>query len=47
MVMFKHKDWYVDALEKKGLTSTTDWKTFVKEKIGDLEKWIEDNRPQE
>ena len=47
MVMFKFKDWYLRALENNGLTHTTNWKTFVKEKIGDLEKWIEKNRPKE
>ncbi|PIB31347.1 hypothetical protein BFP77_01905 [Maribacter sp. 4U21] len=45
MVMFKYKDWYLQALEKEGLTHTTYWKVFVQEKIGDLEKWIEKNRP--
>jgi hypothetical protein len=28
------------------MTPTTNWETFVKEKIGNLEKWIEDNRPK-
>ncbi|MBD1259904.1 hypothetical protein HZY62_04840 [Maribacter polysiphoniae] len=46
MPMFKYKNWYLDALKKEGLTQTTNWKTFVKEKIGDLEKWIEENRPK-
>ncbi|WP_067032132.1 hypothetical protein [Allomuricauda sp. CP2A] len=47
MPMFKHKEWYIEALKKEGLNSTTNWKTFVKEKIGDLEQWIEKNRPKE
>lgn len=46
MPMFKYKDWYLKALEKEGLTITTNWKTFVKEEIGDLEQWIEKNRPK-
>ncbi len=45
MPMFKYKDWYLNALKKEGLTPYTYWRTFVKEKIGDLEKWIEENRP--
>jgi hypothetical protein len=45
MPMFTYKKWYLDALEKKGLTIFTHWKTFVKEEIGDLEKWIEEVRP--
>ncbi|MBO0324184.1 hypothetical protein J0X14_17880 [Muricauda sp. CAU 1633] len=47
MPMFRHKDWYLKALDNEGLTSTTNWKTFVNEKIGDLEQWIEKNRPKE
>lgn len=47
MPMFKHKDWYIKALEKLGMTHTTDWKTFVEKKIGNLEKWIEENRPKD
>jgi hypothetical protein len=45
MPMIKYKDWYLKALEEKGLTHTTHWKTFVKEEIGDLEQWIEEVRP--
>ena len=47
MPMFKYKDWYVKNLENLGLTHYTDWKVFVEEKIGDIEKWIEKNRPKE
>ncbi|NJB38198.1 hypothetical protein [Croceivirga sp. JEA036] len=47
MLILKYKDWYVDALKKEGLELTgRDWKSFVTEKIGDLEKWIEENRPK-
>ena len=46
MPMFGHKEWYLEALKRAGLTSTTDWKTFVKDKIDDLEQWIEENRPK-
>lgn len=45
MVMFGHPSWYVDKLNELGFTPTTDWKWFVKHKIGDLEKWIKDNKP--
>lgn len=40
MPMFKYKNWYLKALEREGLTNTTYWRTFVNEKIGDLETWI-------
>lgn len=46
MPMLKYKNWYLDALKKERLTSTTSWKQFVKEKIGNLGEWIEQNRPQ-
>lgn len=46
MSMFRHKDWYVEALKREGLKlNGMDWKTFVEEKIGNIEKWIEKNRP--
>ncbi len=47
MMMFGSPDWYKEKTKDLGLTVTTDWKTFLKEKIGDLEKWIEKNRPKE
>ena len=28
------------------MTDTTNWETFVNYKIGDLEQWIEENRPK-
>jgi len=28
------------------MTQTTNWEWFVENKIGDLEKWIEENRPK-
>lgn len=46
MIIFKHKDWYIKALEKEGFTHTKNWENFVKEKIGNLEKWIKQNRPK-
>lgn len=46
MPMFKYKDWYIEKLEEFGMTETTDWIEFVQNKIGNLEKWIEDNRPK-
>lgn len=42
---FETKEWYVNKIEDLGMTQTTDWKTFVKENIGNLEEWIEINRP--
>ncbi|MDC6363514.1 MULTISPECIES: hypothetical protein [Flavobacteriaceae] len=46
MPMFKFKDWYIEALKNKGFTSSTNWRTFVRERIGNLETWIEENRPK-
>jgi hypothetical protein len=46
IALFGPKDWYKNKLEKMGFTPTTNWKTFVATKIGDLEKWIEYNRPK-
>ncbi|MBL7472915.1 hypothetical protein [Robertkochia sediminum] len=45
MPMFKFKDWYLRALKEAGLTDTTEWNNFVREEIGDLQKWIGENRP--
>ncbi|MDY7395713.1 hypothetical protein UMM65_10700 [Aureibaculum sp. 2210JD6-5] len=47
MPMFKYKNWYISELEKLGMTHTTDWEEFVKNKIGDLEKWIKENKPKD
>ena len=44
MVWFKFNDWYVDGLKKEGLSESTDWNMFTK-KIGNLENWMEKNRP--
>lgn len=46
MPMFKYKDWYLKALEQRGLTSTTFFKTFVEEEIGDIGIFIESVRPK-
>lgn len=47
IAIFGNTDWYVKKIRLEGLTYTTDWKTFVKEKIGNLEDWIQKNRPTE
>ena len=47
MVMFGSQKWYVDKLWDMGMSHTTNWKWFVENKIGNLEKWIEENRPKE
>lgn len=44
--MFKYKDWYITKLEKLGMSHTTDWENFVKNKIGSIEKWIMENKPK-
>lgn len=46
MVMFTHPTWYIDKLNGLGLSPTTDWKWFVENKIGNLKKWINYNRPK-
>jgi hypothetical protein len=46
MPMFKYKDWYLKALEQRGLTNTTFFKTFVEEEIGDIGAFIEEHRPK-
>ncbi len=46
MPMFKYKDWYLNALEQRGLTSTTFFRTFVEEEIGDIGAFIEEHRPK-
>ena len=48
MMMFSGSDWYVKKTKSLGLTMTTNWEWFVENKIrdGDLEKWIEENRPK-
>lgn len=47
MVWFRYEDWYKNKIEELGMTQTTNWKDFVKNKIGDLEQWIEDNKPKD
>ncbi|MEW2922282.1 hypothetical protein AB1A65_12485 [Muricauda sp. ANG21] len=43
-----YKSWYMKKMDELGYVQfNTDWKTFVKEKIGNLEQWIEQNRPKE
>ena len=46
MPMFKYKNWYVKSLNNIGLTSTTNWNTFVTNKVGDIEEWIASIRPK-
>ncbi len=46
MPMFKFKDWYINKLNDLGLQKYNDWTKFVNEKVDNLEKWIEENRPK-
>jgi len=46
MVLFTSTDWYEQKLRELGLTYTTDWHFFLDNVIGDLEKWIKENRPK-
>ena len=47
IVYFNYEEWYIDELEKLGFNENSNWDTFIKENIGNLEKWIEENRPKE
>tara|TARA_R110000868_G_C10905294_1_gene764578 strand:+ start:398 stop:712 length:315 start_codon:yes stop_codon:yes gene_type:complete len=48
LVWFKFQDWYTTKLSKKGLTYySINWNEFINEKIGDLEQWIQHNKPKE
>jgi len=48
MVMFGYKKWYIEKLKDVGyIPNKTNWSEFVKENIGDLEKWIEENKPED
>jgi|GEM_PF-4678260 hypothetical protein len=43
----KYQNWYREGLENKGLNVyTIKWNEFINERIGDLEKWIEENKPK-
>ncbi len=44
MVIFESTKWYKTKLNALGLTHTTNWDWFIKNKIGNLEKWIDENR---
>lgn len=43
---FETKGWYVNKMRDLGMSPTRNWKMFVEEEIGDLEKWIMENRPE-
>lgn len=45
MVWFGYQSWYIEGLNRLGFERTRNWETFVREKIGDLEQWIEENKP--
>lgn len=46
MLWFKFQDWYTTKLSAKGLTYySVDWNKFINDKIGNLEQWIQDNKP--
>lgn len=48
MVWFGYEDWYINALKKEGYRKEKySWNDFVKTKIGDLEKWIDENKPKQ
>ena len=46
IVIFGSQNWYVEALKKNGLSQTINWENFVKNKIENLENWIEENKPK-
>lgn len=45
IVLFRYESWYIEALKREGYNDLVDWNWFIEEKIGDLKKWIEKNRP--
>lgn len=46
MVWFGFQEWYIEALKKEGYGKERIlWTDFVEKNIGNLEKWIEKNRP--
>lgn len=47
LIYFTRQKWFYQKLKSSGYDFMTDWKKFVEEKIGDLEKWIEENRPKD
>jgi len=47
MVWFGYQNWYIEALKNVGNGKEKIlWKDFVKNNIGNLEKWIEENKPK-
>tara|TARA_R100001377_G_C3142603_1_gene93263 strand:+ start:199 stop:648 length:450 start_codon:yes stop_codon:yes gene_type:complete len=47
LAWFKFEDWYINKLSEKGLNIyTMDWNKFLEDNIGDLEQWINHNRPK-
>lgn len=42
---FGYKEWYINSLAKADFQKAKNWKTFVSTNIGDLESWIQFNRP--
>lgn len=46
MVWFGYKKWYLERLVKESYESTMDWKWFIENKIGNIERWIEENKPE-
>lgn len=47
MVWFGYQDWYLKALKKEGFEKEkSSWNDFVKNNLGDLKKWIEENKPK-
>lgn len=46
LVWFSYQKWYLEKLKDLGYNESIDWNWFVKNKIGNLEQWIEENRPK-
>ncbi|MBD3862761.1 hypothetical protein [Olleya marilimosa] len=46
MVWFGYENWYIEALKKEGFEQEKIvWTNFIEKDIGDLQKWIEANKP--
>jgi hypothetical protein len=45
MIWFGYQEWYLEKLNILGVQYAKNWDEFINQKIGDLEKWINKNKP--
>lgn len=47
LVWFGYQKWYIDGLNNKGFgKEKISWNIFIEERLGNLELWIEENKPK-